>query len=139
MKPPIYVVIRVVFSRVECGVDISEGAGLHGHSGHRPRITDQPAHLVEAGVDLGAADNRGSEPGVPESGQLHAGVRQHCRHPGELEEPEDHPEKPSVQYRGEEDQQQNHDAVGLERFQRALGLRAQVRFQRAVAVQAWDR
>src|SRR5271155_4468559 len=81
----------------------------------------------------------GSEPGAPELGQMHAGICPHRRHTRELVEPVDDPEKPLVDPRGEKQEKQEQDAVGLELFQRALGLRAQMWFQRVVTVQAGDR
>ena len=59
---------------------------------------------------------------------------------GEFEERGDEPEERLVDLRHEDQKDQEDDAVRLELFEGTLGFRAQMGFQRVVAIQAgnWD-
>ncbi|COV56124.1 Uncharacterised protein [Mycobacterium tuberculosis] len=60
------------------------------------------------------------------------------RHARQVEEPVHHPEKPPVQRRRQEQDQQKHQSELLGRRQGALRLGSQVRLQGRIAVQTRD-
>src|SRR3979409_2594919 len=80
-----------------------------------------------------------SEPGRPEPREVHAADHQPTGYAGEVGEREHHFEEPAVELRREQQEQQDQESPLLGGLQGSLRLGAQVRLERAVAVQPWDR
>src|ERR1700743_3389696 len=80
-----------------------------------------------------------SESVAPELHEPGSGLPQQPGHSGKFEDEVDELEKPVVQRRREQQQKQQKKTVRLELRQGSLGLWAQMRLQRVVAVQAGNR